>query len=73
MKKIFFSLAVAAAAIVFASCGNNNAGTGTSKNDSSSENMTKPASNSDATNPSVADTAYSNDSTKMKKDSSKIK
>lgn len=72
MKKVSFFLTVAITAIVFAACGNNK-GTGTNNTDSSSANMTKPADNSSATNPSVADTAYSNDSTKMKKDSSKMK
>jgi hypothetical protein len=73
MKKLHLLLIVAIASITFAACGNNNTGSGASTTDSSA-NVTKPATNSDATNPSVADTAYSkNNADTTRKDSSSIK
>jgi len=73
MKKVFLMIAVATTTIVFASCGNNSAGSGTGTGDSSA-NVTKPPDNSSATNPSLADTAYSkNNADTTKKDSSKVK
>lgn len=73
MKKLPLLLIVAIASISFGACGNNNAGPGTSTTDSSA-NVTKPATNSDATNPSVADTAYSkNNADTTRTDSSAIK
>jgi len=67
MKKIYFVLAITAA--VFTSCGNNPDST-KAKTDSSAA-VTNPPDNSAATNPSLADTLYNKDSTKMKKDSAR--
>jgi PBP1b-binding outer membrane lipoprotein LpoB len=67
MKKIYFILSIAA--LVFASCGNN-AGSNKSTADSSAS-VTNPPDNSAATNPSLADTLYNKDSTRVKKDSTK--
>lgn len=73
MKKLCFILMVAATAISFAACGNNSAGSGTGTADSSA-NVTKPADNNSATNPSLADTNYSkNNADTLRKDSSKMK
>lgn len=68
MKKIYVVLAIAA--VTFASCGNN-ANTDKAKTDSSA-NVTNPPDNSAATNPSLADTANAMDSSRTKKDSSKM-
>ncbi len=70
MKKLFFISTIAAATAGFAACGNH-AAKMPANNDSSSSNMTKIPDNSSATNPSLADTLYSNDSTSMRKDSIK--
>jgi predicted small secreted protein len=67
MKKVYFILAIAA--VTFASCGNN-ASSGKSKVDSSAS-VTNPPDNSAATNPSLADTLYNKDSTRVKKDSAR--
>ena len=79
MKQLNFIAAIAISTIVLTSCGDNNGGsatgTDTTKTDSSAA-IIPPPDNSSATNPSLADTAFSkNDSAKdgMKKDSSKMK
>jgi hypothetical protein len=73
MKKLHLILAFAISASLVTACANN-AGSDTNKTDSSA-NVTPPPDNSSATNPSLADTNYSKnqDSSGMKKDSSKIK
>ena len=77
MKKLNFIAAVAISAILITSCGNNNGGSATTSDSTktdSSATLIPPPDNNSATNPSLADTAFSkNDSTKdgMKKDSSK--
>ncbi len=72
MKKIFLVLSIAAASLYFGACGNNSAGSKSATD--SSANVTNPPDNSSATNPSVADTAYSkNYADTTKKDSSKVK
>jgi hypothetical protein len=65
-------VSVAATALCFAARGNNST---SSKNTiDSSANVTNPPDNSSATNPSLADTAYSkNYADTTKKDSSKMK
>lgn len=73
MKKAILIPAIAATVISFAACGSNSASKAPANNDSSSSNMTKIPDNSAATNPSLADTLYSNDSTSIKKDSIKKK
>ncbi|MEP6747878.1 MAG: hypothetical protein ABJB86_09130 [Bacteroidota bacterium] len=73
MKKLQFLATVAVTVIVLSSCGNNNAGSSSGTADSSA-NVTKPPDNNDATNPSLADTAYSkNNADTLKNDSSKMK
>jgi hypothetical protein len=67
MKNVYFILAIAA--ITFVSCGNN-ASSDKSKVDSSAA-VTNPPDNSAATNPSLADTLYNKDSTRVKRDSTK--
>jgi hypothetical protein len=76
MKKFNFIAAVPIAiSVFFASCGNSSETTDTSKKDSSQSVVPPPADNSSATNPSLADTAYSKnkDTTTVKPDSSKVK
>jgi hypothetical protein len=70
MKKFNFVAAVPiAVSVFFASCGNSKSDKA-GKNDSTQSVLPPPADNSQATNPSLADTAYSRyDSTR--KDSSK--
>ncbi len=73
MKKLFLMTAIAGASFFFAACGNNSADANKITGDSSA-NVVKPSDNSSATNPSVADTAYSNNNADtLKKDSSKMK
>lgn len=70
MKKFNFVAAVpVAVSVFFASCGNTASGN-TNKKDSSQSVLPPPADNSQATNPSLADTAYSGYDTTTKKDSS---
>ena len=78
MKKLNFIAALALSVLFVTACGNNNGGSSTSTDSSatmgdSSATIIPPPDNSSATNPSLADTAYSknNDSTRMKKDSTK--
>ncbi|MEP7277165.1 MAG: hypothetical protein ABI813_00860 [Bacteroidota bacterium] len=66
MKNLFFTVAVAMSVICFSACGNNSGGS--DNGTPSSTNVTNPPDNSSATNPSLADTAYSPDSTKVRKD-----
>lgn len=72
MKKFNFIAAVPIAiSVFFVSCGNSDSGKA-DKKDSTQSVLPPPADNSQATNPSLADTAYSRyDSTR--KDSSKNK
>ena len=73
MKKLSIVAAIAIGSLFFAACGNNS-GSGTGSTDTSATNTIPPPDNNSATNPSMADTGYShNDSTGMKKDSSKMK
>jgi hypothetical protein len=72
MKKLFLLLTIALTVIIFEACGHNSAKSGVGNGDSSA-NAVKPASNSDATNPSLADTGYSkNYADTTKQDSSKM-
>jgi hypothetical protein len=76
MKKFNFIAAVPiAVSVFFAACGNGGQTRDTSKKDNTQSVIPPPSDNSSATNPSLADTAYSknNDTTKQKKDSSKPK
>lgn len=75
MKKFNFISAVPLAVTVFfASCGNASDAKDNKKTDSSQSVLPPPADNSQATNPSLADTAYSRmDTTTTRKDSTKPK
>ena len=68
MKKLFIIASIATATFTFTACGGNGTDTSGAKTDSSSS-VVHPPDNNSATNPSLADTAYSKDSTSMKKDS----
>ena len=72
MKNFHFFTALVVGALSVTACGNNT-GSNAGSPDSSANLMPVPG-NSSATNPSLADTAYSKgDSTKMKADSSAMK
>jgi hypothetical protein len=76
MKRFNFIAAVPIAiSVFFAACGNSGETSDSNKKDSPQSVIPPPADNSSATNPSLADTAYSknNDTTNLKKDSSKLK
>ncbi len=73
MKNYLFAFAFAAISIFFVACGDNPSGSSTKTTDSAAS-VTNPATNSDATNPSMADTANAvKDSTKNKKDTAATK
>ena len=73
MKKLLILIAFAVTVLFFVACGDNPSGSG-SKTTDSSASVTNPPTNSDATNPSMADTANAvKDSTKIKTDTSKMK
>ncbi|MEO5685241.1 MAG: hypothetical protein ABIQ88_21525 [Chitinophagaceae bacterium] len=74
MKKLFSIAVIALSACLFTACGDN-AADGPDKTDSTAT-IIPPPDNSSATNPSMADTAFSkdhSDTSGMRKDSSKMR
>lgn len=70
MKNLYLAAMLASGILIFASCGNQEAGE--NKSADSSASIIPPPDNSSATNPSMADTAFSKDhidTLQVKKDS----
>lgn len=75
MKKLLLAAVIAITFLSVSSCGNNKSNAAGSASDSvnTPRNITNPPDNNSATNPSLADTAYSKDSTRKPADSARMK